>query len=187
MAADAHDELCPSSSSLPRPHRAQPLSWKACGSRRPHGDAARLHPGTPELGTIYCWGLAFAESLAIVSLLVPSTVLLLGIGALVGASGLEFWRIGLGATVSAILGDWLSYAIGYGFKHNVFRVWSLSHHPHLSDRGEQFIGPTCAVVPLVAGIFAMPMLLFEMASIASAFVWAFVMLASGAGLAALAK
>jgi hypothetical protein len=33
--------------------------------------------------------LAFAESLAVVSLLVPSTVLLLGIGALIAASGLE--------------------------------------------------------------------------------------------------
>ena len=53
--------------------------------------------------------LAFAESLAVVSLLVPSTVLLLGIGALVGANGLEFWPVWLGAAISAILGDWLSY------------------------------------------------------------------------------
>ena len=37
--------------------------------------------------------LAFAESLAFLSFLVPSTVLLLGIGALIGASGLEFWPI----------------------------------------------------------------------------------------------
>ena len=34
--------------------------------------------------------LAFAESLAFLSFLVPSTVLLLGIGALIGASGLDF-------------------------------------------------------------------------------------------------
>src|SRR5918994_1457963 len=145
--------------------------------------------------------LAFAESLAVVSLLVPSTVLLLGIGALAGASGLEFWPIWLGAAAGAILGDWLSYAIGFRFKHAVFRFWPLSSHQHLSVRGEQFfarwgtwgvflgrfIGPLRAVVPLTAGIFAMPMLLFQTATIASAFVWAFIMLAPGAGLTALAK
>ena len=145
--------------------------------------------------------LAFAESLAVVSLLVPSTVLLLGIGALIGASGLEFWPIWLGAAVGAILGDWLSYAIGFRYKHAVFRVWPLSSHQNLSDRGGQFftrwgawgvflgrfIGPMRAVGPLTAGIFAMPMLLFQTATIASAFVWAFIMLAPGAGLTALAK
>jgi membrane protein DedA with SNARE-associated domain len=44
-----------------------------------------------------------------------------------------------------------------------------------------------AVAPLTAGIFAMPMLLFQTATIASAFGWAFIMLAPGAGLTALAK
>jgi membrane protein DedA with SNARE-associated domain len=145
--------------------------------------------------------LAFAESLAVVSLLVPSTVLLLGIGALVGAIGLEFWPIWLGAAVGAILGDWVSYAIGYRFKHAVFHVWPLSSHRHLCDRGEQFfarwgawgvflgrfIGPMRAVVPLVAGICAMPVMLFQMANIASALVWAFIMLAPSAGLTAWAK
>lgn len=145
--------------------------------------------------------LAFAESLAFLSILVPSTVLLLGIGALIGASGLDFWPIWLGAAVGAILGDWLSYAIGYRFKHATLRIWPLSRHPGLADRGERFfsrwgawgvffgrfIGPLRAVVPLTAGIFAMPLLLFQMANIASALVWAFVMLAPGTGLTALAK
>jgi membrane protein DedA with SNARE-associated domain len=145
--------------------------------------------------------LAFAESLAFLSFLVPSTVLLLGIGALIGASGLEFWPIWLGAAIGAILGDWLSYAIGYRFKHTALQVWPLTRHPYLADRGERFfsrwgawgvflgrfIGPLRAVVPLTAGIFAMPLLLFQMANIASALVWAFLMLAPGTGLTALAR
>ena len=45
-----------------------------------------------------------------------------------------------------------------------------------------FIGPMRTVVPLTASIFAMPMLLFQTATIASAFVWAFIMLTPGAGL-----
>src|SRR3712207_1289920 len=123
-------------------------------------------------------------------LLVPSTALLLGIGALVRVIGLEFWPIWLGAAVGVILGDWLSYAIGFRFKHAVSRVWLLSSREHLSNRSEQlfarwgawgvlrgrFIGPLRAVVPLTAGIFARPMLLFQTATIASAFVWAFIML-----------
>jgi len=145
--------------------------------------------------------LAFAESLAFLSFLVPSTVLLLGIGALIGASGLEFWPTWLGAAVGAILGDWVSYTIGYRFKHAALRVWPLSRHPSLADRGEQFfsqwgawgvflgrfIGPLRAVVPLTAGIFAMPLLLFQTANVASALIWAFVVLAPGTSLAALAK
>lgn len=145
--------------------------------------------------------LAFAESLAFLSLLVPSTLLLLGIGALIGASGLEFWPIWVGAALGAILGDWLSFAIGCRFKHAAFRIWPLSRYPNLADRGERFfsrwgawgvflgrfIGPLRAVVPLTAGIFAMPVLLFQMANVASGLVWAFVMLTPGMGLSVLAR
>jgi hypothetical protein len=46
-------------------------------------DFVRAHQGWAPL---IAGALAFAESLAVVSLLVPSTVLLLGIGALIGAS-----------------------------------------------------------------------------------------------------
>ena len=73
-------------------------------------DFVRTHQGRAPL---IVGPLAFAESLAVVSLIVPSTVLLLGIGGLIGASGLEFWPTWLGAAVGAILGDWLSYAIGF--------------------------------------------------------------------------
>ncbi len=145
--------------------------------------------------------LVFAESLAFLSFLVPSTVLLLGIGALIGASGLDFWTIWLGAAVGAILGDLISYILGYRFKHAVLQVWPLSRHPGLAERGEQFfsrwgawgvflgrfVGPLRAVVPLTAGIFAMPLLLFQIVNITSALVWAFLMLAPGIGLTALAK
>ncbi|MBB3021713.1 membrane protein DedA with SNARE-associated domain [Microvirga lupini] len=107
----------------------------------------------------------------------------------------------MGAVVGAVLGDCISYAIGYRFKHAALRVWPLSRHTGLAVRDKQFfsrwgawgvffgrfIGPLRAVVPLTAGIFTMPMLLFQMANIASALVWAFVMLAPGAGLTAWAK
>ena len=46
----------------------------------------------------------------------------------------------------------------------------------------QFFGPLRAVVPLMAGIFAMPYWPFQLANVTSAFVWAAVVLGlSGLG------
>ncbi|MEG9505311.1 MAG: DedA family protein, partial [Methylorubrum extorquens] len=41
--------------------------------------------------------IAFCESLAVLSLLVPATAILLGVGALIGSSGLPFWPMVIGA------------------------------------------------------------------------------------------
>jgi membrane protein DedA with SNARE-associated domain len=140
--------------------------------------------------------LAFCESLAFLSLLVPATVLLVGIGALIAATGLDFWAIWLGASVGAFAGDTVSYLIGHRFKYAAFKVWPLSRHPEMIGKGEnffsrwglwgvfigRFFGPLRAVVPLIAGIFAMPFILFQIVNASSAMVWSFVMLAPGAGL-----
>ncbi|KAA2235174.1 DedA family protein [Salinarimonas soli] len=140
--------------------------------------------------------LAFCESLAFLSLLVPATVLLVAIGVLIGATGLEFWPIWLGATVGAFLGDTISYFLGRYFQNGALTVWPLSKNPGMIERGRaffgkwgawgvfigRFFGPLRAVVPLIAGVFAMPVFLFQMANASSAMVWAFAMLAPGAGL-----
>lgn len=140
--------------------------------------------------------LAFGESVAVLSLFTPATFILVGIGVLIGTLGLEFWPIWLGASVGAVLGDCVSFEIGRHFQTAAYRLWPLSTHPRLIARGEsffarygtwglfvgRFFGPVRAVVPLVAGIFRMPLVLFLTVSLASAFVWAFVLLAPGAGL-----
>jgi membrane protein DedA with SNARE-associated domain len=141
-------------------------------------------------------GLAFGESVAFLSLLVPATVILFGLGALIGTASLEFWPLWLAASTGAIGGDVVSYWAGRRFQYAALRVWPLSRHPKMVANGERFFhrfgpwavfigrffGPARAVIPLVAGIFAMPAILFMAATIASAFVWGFVMLAPGAGL-----
>jgi membrane protein DedA with SNARE-associated domain len=140
--------------------------------------------------------LAFGESLAFVSLLVPATVILLGVGALIAAAGVPFWQVWLGAMLGAALGDTVSYFIGRYMKDTAYRVWPLSKHPKLVARGERlfsrwgsigvfigrFFGPARAVVPLIAGIFAMPLVLFQAVNFSSASVWAAVVLGPGAGL-----
>jgi membrane protein DedA with SNARE-associated domain len=137
--------------------------------------------------------LAFAESLAFVSLLVPATVILLGLGALIATAGLDFWPLWAAAAVGAILGDWLSFWLGQKFGPGIGQLWPLNRHPTLIPRGQafcakwgiagvffgRFLGPLRAAVPLVAGICAMPLLRFQAANIASGLVWAGGVLAPG--------
>ncbi|KES14510.1 SNARE associated Golgi family protein [Gilliamella apicola SCGC AB-598-B02] len=72
--------------------------------------------------------------------------------------------------------------------------WPLNKHPKLVYRAEQFFqrygtlgvfigrffGPLRAIVPLIAGTMHMSTSKFNLANIASAPVWAFVLLAPGA-------
>jgi membrane protein DedA with SNARE-associated domain len=140
--------------------------------------------------------LAFCESLAVISLFVPATVILLAIGGLIGGMGLGFWPIWAGAAVGAALGDWLSYEVGRYLEDKAHHVWPLRNHQNLIRKGEaftrkygvwaiflgRFFGPARAFVPLVAGIFEMPRTPFQIANVTSALLWAFLMLAPGTGL-----
>ena len=137
--------------------------------------------------------LAFGESLAFVSLLIPAWAALVGIGYLIGPTGISFWPVWIAGAAGAACGDWLSYWIGTKLGPAVAHVWPLSRHPDLLPRGERFMtrwgilgifigrfsGPLRASVPLVAGIFAMPYWRFQFANFTSAFVWAAVLLMLG--------
>src|SRR6266545_2290465 len=108
------------------------------------------------------FALAFMESLAFISLLVPAWAALVLIGGLTQAGGLNFWPIWVAGAVGAALGDWLSYWIGCKLEGTVQHIWPLSKHPDLISRGEAFIkkwgaagifigrffGPLRAAVPL---------------------------------------
>ncbi len=62
--------------------------------------------------------LAFCESFAFVSLIVPATVILFGVGGMVGASRIEFGVIWLAAALGAVVGDWLAYDLALQFQGN---------------------------------------------------------------------
>jgi membrane protein DedA with SNARE-associated domain len=137
--------------------------------------------------------LAFGESLAFISLLVPAWAALVGIGVLISSGKLDFWPVWVAGSMGAALGDWLSYWIGVKLGPPVAHIWPLSRHPELLPKGEAFVkhwgalaifigrffGPLRASVPLVAGIFRMPWWQFQTANFSSAFVWAAVLLTLG--------
>jgi len=138
--------------------------------------------------------LAFGESLAFVSLILPATAILFGVGGLIGAAGIGFWPLWGAAALGAMLGDWLSYWFGRRYGHAIARLWPLSRHPDLLPRGEvffrkwgilgvfigRFFGPLRSAVPLVAGICMMRRMSFQIANIASAIIWATGVLTPGA-------
>jgi len=139
------------------------------------------------------FALAFGESLAFISLLIPAWGALVAIGALIGSSDISFWPIWVAASLGAAAGDWLSYWVGLKLEYAVAQVWPLSRHPDLIPRGEafmkrwgvlgifigRFFGPLRASVPLIAGIFEMPFWRFQLANVISALVWAAVLLTIG--------
>jgi membrane protein DedA with SNARE-associated domain len=139
------------------------------------------------------FALAFGESLAFISLLIPAWAALVGIGVLISAGDLNFWPVWIAGSVGAALGDWLSYWVGIKIGPPVAHIWPLSRHPQLLPRGEAFVkrwgvmaifigrffGPLRASVPLVAGVFRMPYWSFQLANFTSAFVWAAVLLTIG--------
>jgi membrane protein DedA with SNARE-associated domain len=142
------------------------------------------------------FALALLESIAFVSLLVPSTIILAGLGTAIGAGGIPFLQPFVAAVAGAFLGDWLSYEIGKRYRSNVKGMWPLNKQPELFDRGEaffrsygapgyfigRFVGPLRAVFPLICGISAMNPLVFQMTNAASAIAWAAVYLGLGASL-----
>ena len=59
--------------------------------------------------------VAFLESLALVGLILPGTVLMAGLGALIGSGELSFWYAWLAGIIGCLMGDWVSFWLGRGF------------------------------------------------------------------------
>jgi len=133
--------------------------------------------------------VAFGESFCFLSLLIPGTAILVGIAALLAASGIEAGIL-LPAILWAGFGGTLGYAvsfwIGRYFKDSVHKIWPFTTRPHLISQAQEFFetygafgvflghffGPVRAVIPVVAGMFNMRELPFQIANVASAFIWA---------------
>lgn len=145
---------------------------------------------------ILVFALGFGESIALVSLFVPSTIIFLGIGAIHSAAGGEFWPVWLAGSAGACIGDIVSYSLGRYFKADAAKIWPMRKFAHLIPKGEamferwgflsiilgKFVGGLRPFVPVVAGMFGMPLPIFVIASAVSSLIWAGVFLAPGYGI-----
>ncbi|WP_456406861.1 VTT domain-containing protein [Thiolapillus sp.] len=130
--------------------------------------------------------MAFAESLAIVGVVVPGVAILFAVGALIGSGALDFWQMVAWAVGGAVAGDGLSFWLGKKYQRQLTTLWPFSKHPGMLERGiaffnryggksvviGRFFGPVRAVIPLVAGMMEMPSGRFLFANVLSALAWA---------------
>ena len=79
--------------------------------------------------------LALLVSFAFVSRIVPATVVLFGVGGLIGAAAIGFWSSYLAAGAGAFVGDWLAYELARRYGGKIATMWPLSRDPTLLSRG----------------------------------------------------
>jgi len=141
------------------------------------------------------FALGFLKSLAFVSLVVPETIVVLIVAAMLDISGERLWPVWLATGVGAGLGDWVSFGLGWRMKGRARDYWPFTRYPTLMPRGERFFrrwgamsvvlcrffSPLRATVPLLCGMFEMPWLTFQIANWISALLWSGVLIGVGAG------
>jgi undecaprenyl-diphosphatase len=138
------------------------------------------------LAILFVFLICVGEAVFILGLLVPSLPILLLVGGIIGQGKLPFWEIFFAATAGGVVGDAISYWIGYLLKDRIRTTWPFRHHLPLIARGEiffrqhggkaifigRFITGLKAVVPGIAGMLGMKWAYFTTINVISAFVWA---------------
>lgn len=129
--------------------------------------------------------IAFLESIFIIGLIMPATVIMVATGALVGADALSLTPILIGATLGCFLGDSTSYYIGFKSRPGLRRSKIYCKHRNIILRARllfrkyglyavflgRFMGPLRSTVPTVAGVLRVPIFKFQIANICSAIIW----------------
>jgi membrane protein DedA with SNARE-associated domain len=142
-----------------------------------------LHPNAAGLVTFL---ITFIESLAIIGLVIPGSVTLSAIGGLVGSGVVPATPIFIWAICGAILGDAISYWIGYHYHDKLKKMWPFYRFPKLIAKGEnffrkhggkgifisRFIGPMRPVMPLIAGMMRVHPAKFIIVEFISGILWA---------------
>ncbi|MFP7756295.1 VTT domain-containing protein [Thermodesulfobacteriota bacterium B35] len=140
----------------------------------------------PHLAGMAIFVVAFAESMAVIGLLVPGAALMLASGALIAAGALSFWPTMAWAAAGAMLADGLSFWLGHRYREDIRSFRLLAKHPHMLARGERFfrhhggksvfigrfVGPVRPVIPIVAGMLGMRPLQFAIYNVLSGLLWA---------------
>lgn len=165
---------------------------------KPFIDWLQMNPG---LATLAVFCISCAESLAIIGLFIPGTIIMPAIGGMVGAGVLPAYWILLAAILGAMVGDGLSYWLGHHFHNQIRSFWPFNRVPNMLNHGEhffnkygglsvfigRFVGPVRPIIPVVAGMLNMPSTRFLLANIFSAIAWALVYMAPGMLLGAISE
>ena len=135
------------------------------------------------------FAVAFMESFCFLSIVWPGTAILIAISGLLAAGGVELdvlWPAIIAAGFGGTLGYAISYWIGLYYKEDIKTMWPFRNNASMLAQGESFFkrwgalgvflghffGPVRAIIPVIAGIYHVPQWQFQIANVASAFIWA---------------
>lgn len=133
--------------------------------------------------------LAFAcagESIVVLGVLIPTTLVLLVAGALVAAGALPFWPAAIAATVGAVLGDLVNFWVGRHYGERVLQSAPAQRYQTAITRSRElfarhgakalvigrFVGLVRPFVSAIAGACRMSPLTFIIVEALAAFAWA---------------
>lgn len=140
------------------------------------------HPG---LAYVAVFLLALSETIPVIGAIAPASAIIIGMSALVLTGAIAVWPLLIATIAGVITGDSISYWFGRCYYHAILGGWQMNRHSRLLTTSERFIEPnnsksiflarcmpTCAYVPLIAGILRMPVQRFYVTNIFFALVWA---------------
>jgi undecaprenyl-diphosphatase len=147
----------------------------------------------PNLAIAAAFIVSAGEALPIVGLFSPSTVVLVGIGGLVGLGEVSFWPAFIATILGAGIGDAVSYWTGRIYKERLGEIWPFSRYHglltagqhHFSDGGGlsivigRFVPGIKPVVSGAAGMMGMGAVRFTLINLFSATAWAAVHILPG--------
>lgn len=131
------------------------------------------------------FAVCLAESLLLVALFVPTTLILIALGGLATAGLADMGTLVAWGVAGAGLGYWISYVVGSVWGEEIESMGWLARRPELVARGHRFfarwgalavvasrfVGPARAIVPVLAGTLGVRPLPFHVASWLSALLW----------------
>lgn len=130
--------------------------------------------------------VSLIESLAVVGLLVPGVILITAAASLAGHHELAIAGLLIAAFIGAVIGDGLSFLLGYYQRERIPHIRPFRSHPEWLARGARFfqrygvlsvligrfVGPVRPIIPLVAGMLHMRPATFLWSNLGSALLWA---------------
>ena len=140
----------------------------------------------PDWTLFLIFALAATEAIAVIGSIVPAVPIMLALTLFAGNANIPVMEVLGVAIAGAMLGDGISYALGFKLKHRAEHIWPFRTHPHWLSASEafverhggkglifgRFIGPIRSFVPMAAGIFQMPYRRFLWFNFISAVIWA---------------
>lgn len=129
---------------------------------------------------------AIIEAVAILGTVIPGTFILMGIAGAAAVAGQDMMPFLIVAILGAVIGDFVSYLVGYRYRFTIRHYWPFKQRPQLLDEAHRFferygtysvalcrfVPVLRSTVPLVAGLAGMERQRFVLANVTSAFVWA---------------